>query len=518
MRVRIERHFLATIFFGLCVGILSAELLSLGFYFVLFITLITAISCAILYALRCEMQFRGVIILMVLASASIVFGLTRTADIEKHFVLPEHDGETVTLVGSIVSDPEDRGTYQTFIFSAEGFVSEASCGIVSERVLVRADRFEDVSYGDSLRITGLLRRPQAFVTDAGRIFSYDEFLKKDGMGSILSFTSIEVLDRGGGSFVKRSLFHLKERYLATIAKHIPEPESALLGGLTVGTRQALGNELEDDLRATGVIHIVVLSGYNVIIIAEAIARSLRFLSLRTRLIVSSLAIILFTILVGAGATVVRASLMAIAALVVRATGNEALGIRLLLFAGIVMLSLNPALLLHDPSFQLSFIATLGLILLSKHLDAFLDWIQTKSIRDIATATISTHIAVLPFLMHIIGKVSLVALPVNLLVVPLVPFAMFFGFLTGLAGLIPFVSTFLAPVFGGIAFLILSYQLFVVDLFARIPFASIFVPPFPLLFTIALYVCIGVFIKKRAREKYLDNLSRRSAAKLINQHF
>jgi competence protein ComEC len=504
--MRVERHFLAAIFLGLCLGILFAELFSLGFHFILFLTLVATVSAAVLYALHFERHLRGFIILMLLGCASVVFGLARTIDIDKHFVLPQYDGTTVTLVGSVVSNPEDRGTYQTFVLLAEGILLETSCASLNERVLVRADRFEDISYGDSLRATGLLRRPQAFVTETGRVFSYDEFLKKDGIGSILSFASIEVSQRGGGSFVKRALFSIKEGYLATIARYIPEPESALLGGLTVGTRQALGNELEEDLRATGVIHIVVLSGYNVIIIAEAITRALRFLSLRTRLIVSSLAIILFTILVGAGATVVRAGIMAIAALVVRATGNEALGIRLLFFAGIIMLSLNPALLLHDPSFQLSFIATLGLILLSKHLDAFLDWIQTKSIRDVATATISTHVAVLPFLMHIIGKVSLVALPVNLLVVPLVPFAMFFGFLTGLAGFIPFVSAFLAPIFGAIAFIILSYQLFIVDLFARIPFASVFVPSFPLVFTIALYVCVGMFIKKRTRGKHASTSS------------
>lgn len=500
MRVRVERHFLATIFFGLCVGILSAELFSLSLHFILFLVLIAVVSMAVLYALRFEKHLRGCIVLILLGCASVVFGLARTLDSHIHFVLPEFDGETVTLIGLVVSDPEDRGEYQTFILSAEGATTSMACKILSERVLIRADRFEDVSYGDFLRATGRLHRPQAFVTEAGRVFSYDEFLEKDGIGSILSFTSIDVLERGGGSPVKRTLFSLKGSYLRSIERHIPEPESALLGGLTVGARQSLGDELEENFRSTGIIHIVVLSGYNVVIIAEAIARSLRFLSLRKRLIISSLAIVLFAILVGAGATVVRASIMAIAALFVRATGNEALGIRLLFFAGIVMLAMNPALLLHDPSFQLSFIATSGLILLSKPLDVFFGWIHTKSLRDIVTATISTQVAVLPFLMHLIGRVSLVALPVNLLVVPLVPFAMLFGFLTGLAGLVPYASAFITPLFGVPAFLILSYQLFVVDVFARIPFAAIIVPPFPLMFTIVAYVCMGMLLTKRVQRK------------------
>ena len=118
MRIRVERHFLVTIFFGLCVGILSAELFSLGLHFIFLIALIAVVSFAVLYAFQLEKQFRGLIILIALASASAVFGLTRTADVEKHFVLPEHEGETVTLVGSVVSNPEDRGTHQTFILFA----------------------------------------------------------------------------------------------------------------------------------------------------------------------------------------------------------------------------------------------------------------------------------------------------------------------------------------------------------------------------------------------------------------
>src|SRR5690606_20159485 len=119
---------------------------------------------------------------------------------------------------------------------------------------------------------------------------------------------------------------------------------------------------------TGIIHIVVLSGYNIIIIAEVIQRALRFLPSRVRLIVSASSIALFVVLVGASATVVRASIMAVTALVARSTGREALGLQMLFFAGIVMLISNPSLLLYDPSFQLSFIATLGLILLSKPLE------------------------------------------------------------------------------------------------------------------------------------------------------
>jgi competence protein ComEC len=236
----------------------------------------------------------------------------------------------------------------------------------------------------------------------------------------------------------------------------------------------------------------VLSGYNVIIIAETLIRSFRSLPVRMRLMVSTLAVALFVILVGAGATVLRAAIMAIAALFVRTTGRTAIGVQLLFLAGIIMLAINPLLLLHDPSFQLSFIATLGLICLSKPIETFFVGINNRALREITTATVATQIAVLPFLMYLIGEISVVSLPVNLLVLPTVPLAMLLGFITGIVGVIPFVSMFLAPLFGALAFFVLSYQLLIIDIFSRVPFSTIVVPPLFLTHTALLYAIL-VFV-------------------------
>ncbi|MEX0909841.1 MAG: ComEC/Rec2 family competence protein [Candidatus Paceibacterota bacterium] len=491
--VVVERVIPLTTFLGISFGIVAYTEFDLGLYFIVFTLVLLLCSGMFVYALRAEKHLRFLLIVLTVFVVSVIFGLTRSSQSEQEFRLGAYAGQSVTVQGKIVKEPEKRESYLLLVVNANSIKTKTKCEIVNERILVRSDLHENVSYGDSVVVTGLLDVPEPFSTENDRVFFYDNYLAKDGVGAIVSFASIESVQPNETKNLYNFLYRLKKSYLDSIARYIPDPEASLLGGLTVGTKQSLGDELEKDFRATGIIHIVVLSGYNVVIIAETIIRSLRVLSVRRRLVVSVFAVTLFVILVGAGATVVRAAIMAIAALFVRSTGHTAVGVQLLFLAAIIMVTINPLLLLYDPSFQLSFIATLGLILFSKPIEGFLSWIRPRAFREIATATIATQIAVLPFLIYLIGEASLVALPVNLLILPTVPLAMLLGFITGTLGVIQFVSVFLAPLFGVLAFFVLSYQLLIVDTFARIPFATTTLPPLSLSHVILLYTLMGFLV-------------------------
>lgn len=135
-----------------------------------------------------------------------------------------------------------------------------------------------------------------------------------------------------------------------------------------------------------------------------------------------------------------------------------------------MLFFNPKLLVFDPSFQLSFLATAGLIYFSPFFEKYFLWLPTRlGVREIATATVSAQLAVTPLLLSMTGNFSLIALPANILVLISVPYAMAFGFLAGAIGM---VSSFLALPFSWVVYALLSYELFIVSMFARIPFASL----------------------------------------------
>jgi competence protein ComEC len=214
-----------------------------------------------------------------------------------------------------------------------------------------------------------------------------------------------------------------------------------------------------------------------------------FFAPKLRAVIGIGAIICFALLVGLSATVVRASIMAGLLLVAQSIGRTYNILRALLLAGAVMIFLNPYLLLYDIGFQLSFMATLGLVLIAPTFEALIAKSPAKiHLKEYLIATIATQIAVLPLLLFYMGEVSLVAIIVNMLVLPMVPFAMLFTFATGVIALL---STTLAIPVAFLAHLTLSYILFMATWFAKLPFASVTISYFPLPFVFILYSLIAV---------------------------
>src|SRR5690606_14946816 len=210
------------------------------------------------------------------------------------------------------------------------------------------------------------------------------------------------------------LANVREKYVSSIQKILPEPHASLGAGITIGAADTLGEKWENRFRDTGTIQIVVLSGYNVAIVTETTMRLLSFLPLAISSALGAVGILLFVIVTGASATIVRAGIMAAIALFARFTGREASSLRLLALAVVGMLLWNPLILFHDPSFQLSVLATLGLILLTPIVSKYLSWVTEKvGLREIISATLATQIFVLPFLIWMTGNVSLISPVANL---------------------------------------------------------------------------------------------------------
>jgi competence protein ComEC len=207
--------------------------------------------------------------------------------------------------------------------------------------------------------------------------------------------------------------------------------------------------------------------------------------------------VLFALLVGLGATVVRASVMASLLLIMGFTGHVYIVQRGLFLAGVLMLIWNPYLLAFDIGFQLSFLATFGLILLSSYLAEWLAMVPSFiGIREFLIATLATQLFVLPLLLYQMGEFSVVSVIVNVLVLPMVPVAML---LTFLVGMISFISTSLALPFAYAAYLSLSYIIMIAEWFGSLPFAAFSVPPFNFWFVPLGYAAIGWLVWQLGRE-------------------
>ena len=404
-------------------------------------------------------------------------------------LLEERVGAEIVIEGLVVDEPDARESHVNLTVQLQSFFENEKEHAIDSKALVTADMFPEYKYGDTIRLSGVLKKPKNFLNEEnGKEFDYVSFLGKDGIFYQMLFPKTELISQGGGNIVKRWLFTLKRGFIENISRVIPEPQASLLGGLVVGAKQSLGKDLLDDFRTTGLIHIVVLSGYNVTIIAESLMRFFSFLPRLFSLWVGGFTIVLFAIMVGAGPTIVRASIMALLVIIARATGRTYEISRALFIAGFLMVLQNPKILIFDVSFQLSFLATLGLIYLPPLLEHHFHWITPRwQLRNFALATIATQIFVLPLLLFKVGTLSLVALPVNLLVLVFIPITMLLGFLAGVTG---FISTLLSIPFAFATYALLTYELGIVELFARIPFASVSVNSFPVLAMLGVYVLYG----------------------------
>jgi competence protein ComEC len=403
--------------------------------------------------------------------------------------------QTYNFTGKIAAEPENRESSKRILFQPENY-SKNESDINStlklnsdEKIIVVTSHSAPFNYGDKISITGKLQKPENFESDKGIEFDYIHFLTKEKIFYQSYSPQIKLLEKDNSVF--GYLFKFKKQFMEAVSRNLPSPQAELVGGILLGLKSSLGDQLELDFRRVGLIHIVVLSGYNITIISVAILAVLFFLPLTLRLLTGLFAIFIFAILVGNGATVIRASLMSTIAIFGQIFHKKYDVNRALFLAGIFMLLLNPNILIYDPSFQLSFLATYGLINFSDKVKIFLKFLPEKlGFREIVVSTVATQIAVFPLLSKMIGEISIVSLIVNVIVLPTIPMAMLLGFLTGAFGLsqnffiniLPNSPNFLKIIFQFptllIAFLAnlnLSYVIKITEIFAQLPFATISLP-------------------------------------------
>ena len=378
-------------------------------------------------------------------------------------------GIGVTLNGYIDDEPSMSGNKMSFVFRAKELVVPDKTIKIDERTLVTVNSFPVRNYGDKLSIDGSLKTPKNFVED----FDYVAYLKKQNIRTTVPFPKInEKEDLQLGFFEKvkvglyKKIFELKNKFESVINKSIAEPNASFVNGILLGSRQNIPEEIKEAFNKTGTTHILAISGYNIMIISWAILVGLvYFFRRRTAFWISVAVVVLFTILTGASASVVRASLMGLLLLFANGYGRLYDAKNSVVLAGAVMIFMNPFVLTFDVGFQLSFLAVLGLL----YLYPLLNRKMTKfpglgGIKDLALMTVSAQVFVLPLLIYYFRQFSPWSLPANILTLPFVPFAMLAGFLSGIGGMI-FLP--LGKVIGFVAWAITSYQIWVVDFFAQI---------------------------------------------------
>ncbi len=404
----------------------------------------------------------------------------------------------VTVLGYVDDDPTIAGIQTRFAFRVKEVLA-SRVFLTDERVLVSLKGAPKVQYGQYLILQGAVHRPQNFST-----FDYAAFLRKEGIRTTMdSPTVISDAPRVSQPHIQRykavfwrNIFALKHSFEDAIGRVVSEPNAAFTAGILTGTKTAIPDWLREAFQRTGTSHILALSGYNIAIVSEAVLAILLLAFRRKTAFWFVVAVVvIFTVATGASASVVRAAVMGLLLLAAFSSGRRYDASVAVIMASAVMTAANPLILRFDVGFQLSFLAVLGLLYIRPILEKAARRLPSmRGIKEVALTTVAAQIAVFPLLLYVFNSLSLVALPVNIIVLPLVPLAMLLGFVTGLGAL---ASVFVGKTIGLLTWAVTWFQLSIISWASALPSASLAVSiSLPTMTILYVLMAAGVTVLNR----------------------
>lgn len=385
----------------------------------------------------------------------------------------------VTLRGWVSAPPQPDQPTPTFRLTVTDLAWEGNAaGLrVGGIVQVKMPGAADLQPGDRVELRGELQRPPEMED-----FSYREYLARQNVHALLvSASNLQVEGRTPGSGLARALNRLRRNAYHAINAALPQPEAALVNGILLGLDGDLPPDLVEAFQVSGTAHIIAISGFNIALLAGLFMGLFGALLPRWwALLVTVLALSAYTLLVGAEPPVVRAAIMGGLALAGRELGRRSSGLNALVFAAALMSLDNPNLL-WDASFQLSFMATLGLVLFADPLQQGFQrlagrWFSPAQVKrlngpvsEYVLVTLAAQITTLPVMAAHFGRISWVALLSNPLVLPAQPVLMVLGGLAAIAGVIWLP---LGKALAMLAWPLAAYTTRLADWFGSIPGAAV----------------------------------------------
>lgn len=381
-----------------------------------------------------------------------------------------------TVEGVVIGYPDVRDVRTHYRLRVEKVTVAGRTRAVQGDLLVQASRFPQHSYGDRLLAIGFLQIPP--VLDD---FDYQAYLARRGIHSLMRRAQVEKVGEGEGQLFWHLLFQVKARGAALLNRALPEPAAALANGMLLGIESGIAKDVDEAFVATGTTHVIVISGSNIALLSGVLMGGLsRLLGKRRAVWPTVIGVALYVLLVGADAAALRAGVMGILYVFAIYLGRQSTAYVSLCASALLMTAWNP-LTLWDVGFQLSFSATLGLVLFTRPIEAraqgvLARWLEADRVRqvmgllkDALIVTLAAQVLTLPIIVYYFGRLSLISLVTNFLILPAQPPIMTGGMATLVFGLLweP-----LGRVLAVIPWLFLVYTTAVVRLTAAVPLASV----------------------------------------------
>lgn len=334
---------------------------------------------------------KKLILLIPLLFLSIVFRFFFFFQSGTHY----QNGQKIEFISRLLEEPQ-------IVFGKVQFKIRAENG---DKITIITGLKPVLQYGDRVKIKGLI-------------------VKKEYKGHTMNYIypeDLQIIDKDQ-SFITHSATLIRRKATSFFSENMPETSASLLNGIIFGGNQGMPFRFIQDLRSSGVVHVIAASGMNVTFVAGALLYIFGAIFKRKiALTISIFGIMFYAFLAGLEPSIIRASIMSILAFSASFFGRQNLSIVTIFVTGYIMLFINPNLI-SDVGFQLSFLATLGILLIKP-------LIKNKNknflIDDLGT-TISAQATTLPILLSVFGSYGLLSILVNGLVLWTVPVLMILG--------------------------------------------------------------------------------------------
>lgn len=297
--------------------------------------------------------------------------------------------------------------------------------------------------GDKVSIRGKVELPEDFLTETGRTFDYDQYLASKGIEAVMGFGQVVKLEEGSLSFGRTSTV-VRFWIAGVLGTHILFPVDGIVAGMLVGFQGGIPKYLSDIFRYTGTLHTLVLSGYNITVLAGFLGLLFRRMPFRIKTILIAIGIVSLVVISGAGVAAVRAGIMGSIALFAGMSLQNYKVFRALLLAFLFFFFTTPQTIFVDPGFHLSFLATIFIVLLLPILNEKITWLpvyKKVNLRELLILACGLPLFMLPYTMYFSGLFPIVSPLANIFLVPIIPILMLGGLAVVLLSFVPFLANF-----------------------------------------------------------------------------
>jgi len=411
---------------------------------------------------------RRLVLLAGLSLAAFLLGAGRGALATTVELPPDLIGQTVSVSGTVDDDPVARKASRRLTVHVDHVVTGAAQTSAAFRLEATVYGMTPVHYGDLVLLTGEIQRPPRFDQ-----FDYRAYLAEQGIPAVMPGARLVRVTSHGGDPFHSTLLKLRHAVVEAVDRALPEPQAALLLGVVFGYRAALPARLQQLMIASGLIHIVVISGLKVSLLARIIHQAVGRSAPAAAPLIAGAAMAGYALLAGASAAALRAAAMGIVVVIAgRLHRDSHVFVSLALTAG-VMLGLKPDLA-GDVSFQLSFAGTIGIAAMTDRIAARFAWLPAV-LRDPFAATIAAEAATWPMMLASFHQLSLIGPVANAVVLPLLPAVMIVGGAGAMVGSPAAVAGW--PLLQAAGMIVSWYRL-VIESLGSLPLAAITMPYFP----------------------------------------